>query len=660
LKIRSIILSSALLAGNADARMLAMETVAPVPVTNSSGAIAYERIDGIFTGALDPKDAHNRIITDIANAPRDASGKVRYRMNFTILRPVDPARRSGVLYYQVPNRGMPPQPGPQEDGHVIVYSGWQGDIAQRSVNYWADVPVATGVIGTVLVRMAGAGIAPGIRSLSINSGMAAMSPRPIPLASEIAKAQLVIEEKGKPDKIVAPADWAFANCDTTPFPGKRDATKICLRSGIDANAAYRLTYVAKDPLVLGIGWAATRDLVAYLRSGQRDISGIPNPAGGAIRWAIGVGDSQSGNFLRSFTHLGFNADEDGKRVFDGINPNIAARQIVLNLRFGAPSGAVSRYEPGSEGTLWWGNYNDRARKAGTSSLLYRCTKSRTCPKIVETFGSAELWGLRASPGLIGTDAKADIALPANVRRYYFPSVTHGGAYRGGFLVGGEAGFPGQSCQLSGNPNPTREQMRVALKKLVDWVVKGQEPPSSNYPTLAKGDLVAPTATAMGWPAIPDAPLPDGHINPFYDYDFGPGFIARDVSGVMQRQPPRNRKILPQRVPRVNADGNEISGIPSVHLQVPLGSYTGWNVETKGYHSGENCGFAGGFIPFAKTRSERESKGDPRLSLEERYGNHDGFVAKVREAAAREITSGWLLPDDAARIIKEAEDSAVLR
>jgi hypothetical protein len=293
-------------------------------------------------------------------------------------------------------------------------------------------------------------------------------------------------------------------------------------------------------------------------------------------------------------------------------------------------------------------------------LLDRCRKSATCPKIVETFGSAELWGLRASPGLVGTDIKRDIPLPDNVRRYYFPSVTHGGSFRGGFPVSGEALFMGATCLLPGNPNPIRDQMRVARKALVAWVSDGSEPPASRYPTLAAGDLVAPTAVTLGWPLIPGAPKPDGHINPFSDYDFGKALNRRDVSGALDVLPPRLRGTLPQHVPRVNADGNEISGVMSVHLQVPLGTYTGWNVETKGYHAGENCGFAGGFIPFARTRAEREAKDDPRLSLEERYGDHAGFVAKVRLVTAKEVADGWLLPDDAARIIKEAEDSAVLK
>lgn len=623
----------------------------------------YELVTGTYYGELDPKHPANRVITDISKAPRNKAGMVEYSANFSILRPFGSG--SGVIHYYVPNRGGMP-PASDDDGHYYVASGWQGDIAQDKNRYWAKVPVAKGVSGKILVRMVKAPA--GAKSLSINSGLTSMSPRPVPVSLDTKKAKLVIERKGQTDEVVALADWAFADCDKVVFPGTANPAKICLKNTIKPDAAYRLTYTAKDPPVLGIGWAATRDLVSFLRSGKPDDVGSANPLKEGARWAVGVGDSQSGNFLRSFVHLGFNRDEGGKQVFDGINPNIAARQIVLNLRFGAPSGAAGTYEPGSEGALWWGQYDDKARGQGKTSLLAACEKSKTCPKIIETFGSAELWGLRASPGLVGTDAKADIALPANVRRYYFPGITHGGSFRGGFPLNGEAHFMGQACLLPGNPNPSREQMRVARRALVAWVKDGSEPPASRYPTMALGDLVEPTAAAMGWPAIPGAPLPDGHINPLYDYDFGKGFTAHNVSGVMSGEPPRLKGVLPQRVPRVNADGNEfrqgvsgkLSGVASVHLQVPLGTYTGWNVEAKGYDAGANCGFAGGFIPFARTKAEREATGDPRLSLEERYGDHAGFVAKVRLVAAQEVADGWLLPDDAARIIKEAEDSAVLK
>lgn len=657
-------LAAGLVAYAADARVTKIEAEAPKPMPAKDGSPAYELVSGIFHGELDPKAKSNRIITDIEKAPRNKRGMVEYSATFSIARPVDNSKSSGLLFYQVPNRGGGVSLEPDADGHIRVISGWQGDLLPEKPFQYAAVPIATGkggkpITGRYLTRISN--IAADAKDASLSAGLLGLARRPAPMSLSTTDAELTIERAGGETQMVAAQDWAFADCRETPFPGKPDAGRICLKAPFETDVSYRLVYTAKDPLVLGVGFAATRDLVAFLRSGKPDDQGHANPAGQNIRWAIGQGNSQSGNFLRAFLHLGFNADEAGNRVFDGMNPNIAARLLVLNLRFANPGGASFLSEPGSEGPLWWTRYNDTTRSLGETSLLARCTTTKSCPKIIDTIGSAEFWGLRASPGFVGTDAKADLPLPDNVRRYYFPSVTHGGSYKGGFPPQGETGGPfGAACVLPGNPASVREPMRVAWKALIDWVVAGKEPPASVQPTIAKGDLVKPEAAALGWPAIPGAPVPDGKINPFYDYDFGPGLRRHDLSGTLERQPPLIRRTLPMLVPRVDADGNEIAGVKPIQLRAPLGTYTGWNVAASGRDKGKGCGFAGGFIPFARTNAEREAKGDPRLSLEERYGDHAGFVLAVRKAAEAMQAEGWLLPDDAERLIKEAEDSDVLR
>ena len=245
--------------------------------------------------------------------------------------------------------------------------------------------------------------------------------------------------------------WAFADCTQTPFPGKPDPAKLCLKDGFDPASLYELTYIAKDPPVHGIGFAATRDLIAFLRRHDAD-----HPLGATVRYAIAQGTSQSGNYLRSFLHLGFNQDERRRRVFDGMNPNIAARQLAMNIRFAAPSGAAEMFEPGSEGVLWWEDYTDAARGRQAGGLLARCRASDTCPKIVETFGSAEFYSLRMSSNLVGTRADKDIPLPANVRRYYSPSTRHGGG-AGGFAHE----IPVGSVLRARQPIPTRRTTPTA-------------------------------------------------------------------------------------------------------------------------------------------------------------------------------------------------------
>jgi hypothetical protein len=543
-----------------------------------------------------------------------------------------------------------------------VVSGWQGDIAPQPGIQTLMVPTAYGpggapLVGAVMQRLANVRGA----SASIAGGIGRPTPRPEPVSLDTAKARLTRQTSDAATPLVIPSDaWAFADCRATPFPGTPDPHRLCLRDGFDPGSAYTLLYQGKDPKVLGIGFAAVRDLTTFLRYAKVDGTGTANPLAGQVRWSIMTGTSQSGNFVRSFISLGFNAGEDGRIVFDGANPNIAARQVPLNVRFGLPGGAANLYDIGSEGVLWWSRYDDRTRGRGTGSLLDRCTLSRTCPKIVETFGSSEFWGLRMSPDLVGTDARADLPLPANVRRYYFPSVTHNGSATGGFPLAGDKPIPGISCTLAWNPNPSGDTRRAILRALTQWVTRGKAPPPSRYPTIANGDLVKPTPVAMGWPAIPGAPTPAGKLNEFPDYDLGPGFDYPDLSGVVTRQLPAIRRIIPSLVPRVNSDGNETSGVPSVQLLVPIGTYTGWNELRDAYGAGGGCGFLGGFTPFARTEAERAAKGDPRPSLEARYGDHAGFVSRVRAVAAQQVRAGWLLQDDADRIIAQAEASDVLR
>ncbi len=631
-----------------------MEIASVKPLPAQVGSVPFEIVTGVFHGELDPHDRRNRIITDIERAPRNARHRVTYSATFALARPVDSANASGLLYYAVPNRGGLVSVGPNPGGHIQVMSGWQGDIFPGASKQTATVPVATGVTGPVLARFTD--VAPGTRSIALTGGIAIPTQRPRPVSLDTDHASLRLAIAGKAEVTVPASDWAFADCTALPFPGKPDPTKLCLKAGFDPDAAYTLVYQAKDPPVLGVGFAATRDLIAFLRSGQADDAGTPNPTNTTIRWTVATGMSQSGNFLRTFTHLGFNESEFGRRVFDGILPLIAARMVPLNVRFGVPGGASFLYEPGSEGPLWWAARADKARRHGVNGFLVRCSQTRTCPKVIEALGSAEFWNLRASPGFVGTDAAADLPLPANVRRYYFPGVTHGGG-RGTGFHGNEGFAPG--CVLAGNPNPISNTYKVIEAALIAWVKDGKEPPPSRVPSLAGGDLVAPNAAAMGWPNVPGAPLPDGHNNPVYDYDFGREFLYGDVSGTMARVPPAIKQVIPMLVPRVNADGNEMAGIPSVQLLVPLGTYTGWNVQAKGFGAGGFCGLSGGFIPFAETKTERMASGDPRPSLEERYSDHTGFVARIRNAVAKQVADGWLFPEDGSRIIADAKASDVL-
>jgi hypothetical protein len=373
-----------------------------------------------------------------------------------------------------------------------------------------------------------------------------------------------------------------------------------------------------------------------------------------------MGSSQTGQFVRTFINLGFNEDESRRIVWDGAIPNIAGRQLGLNFRFALPDGTATLYVPDGQGALWWSDWEDTLRGHKAAGLLGRCRTTKTCPKIFETFGSAEFWGLRMSPDLVGTNAAADIRLPDNVRRYYSPGTTHGGG-GGGFNVAPEP--PPSSmmgpCTFANNPNPQSETARALVVALDDWMTKGTEPPPSRYPRLADGTLAPATKAAVGFPDIPGVTFSDHFANPQFDFDFGPGLIHDDVTGVLTKLPPTLKHVIPALVPRVNADGNETTGVASVLHQAPLGTYLGWNITASGFFKGQRCAFVGGFVPFAQTKAQRMATKDPRPSLEERYGNQEGYVKAVRAAAEKLVQERFLLREDADRLIQDASKEVAI-
>ena len=684
------ILLCLLLAPAAQARVtrIVIDEVLPFtePPGNPPAAIAYEQVAGRAFGELDPSLPGNAIIQDIQLA-KDRDGKVRYVATFLLVKPVDMKRASGLLWHDVPNRArvFAMSPAERAFGDVMLASAWQGDnsgatavrpTASVAGMQWLQLPVArapggAAVTGEVFGRI--------VNRAGKDSQPLIVQTNPVPykpVSLDTSRSRLVSRGgenmRGEvTDEAVIPAgEWAWARCDaTTPFPGTPDPTQICLKDGFNPARLYQVVFTAADPYVLGIGFAAWRDVAAFFKKSRAK----ENPLAGYVTHSIARGVSQSGNYLRGWLHLGFNRGEDGSRVHDGMWPIIAGRRIALNFRWAQPDGVLELYQAGSEGPQWWSRHPDPVRGLPAAGILDRCEASKTCPKIIEHFGSAEVWALKLTPEWVGADGRADLPLPGNVRRYYIASTNHGGG-AGGFdtsLPG--VGLPktGASCPgnnfgtavLPANPVPHTQTVNALRVHFRNWVMKGTLPPPSRYPKLADGTLAEAHKAAIGFPTLPGlrATVPEADfIMPVHDYDWGPQFNARDGSGVPSLAPPRIKQVLKMYAPKVDADGNELGGAPVVLLDAPLGTYLGWNIAAGGFHKDQICNYVGGMLPFAKTAAERKAAGDPRPSLEERYGTHEGYVAAVRKAAARASAEGFLLPGDAEMLIRAAQASAVLR
>lgn len=641
----------------------------------SADAVSHTTLRGRAFGELDPDEAQNRIIQDIQLAPRNARGRVEYVADFTLSYPTQHTANPGVLLFDAANRGTPLADlgfGVQrpdgtiggffaQQGLIVLRSGWQADAPRASVRFYGvelqrvglDVPVAKLPDGGSIRGPVRAEIIVNERTstASLGGAFAQGHKTYAPVSLDDPSAVLTSRRRERDKReVIARERWRFADCSTVPFPGVPSASQLCLKEGLDPDRIYELVYTAKEPLVLGIGFAATRDIVSFFRYADADAAGTANPVRGRVGYSVGLGVSQSGNFMKTLVHLGFNRDSAGRRVFDGVMPVVASRTNALNIRFGQPGRGAGQHEDhlyrGHNAPSSW-TASDDAVAGRRSGLLDRCSATDSCPRVVQVLTASEYWQLQGSPTHVDATGKVDLPLPPNVRLYFIASTQHSPALKPARGI----------CTQLNNPAPTRESMRALFIALLQWVRDGKEPPPSVYPTLRARQLVRPAQLA--WPSIPSVKY-QALANAMPVLDFGPGFRAVDESGIISVEPPIERGEYTILVPQVDSDGNDLGGIRTTTTAVPLGTYTGWNYRSEGFAAGELCSLNGGYIPFHRTRAERLAAGDSRPSLEERYRDHRGYVVAVRDAAARLVASRLLLPEDAQRLMQEAEASGVLR
>jgi Alpha/beta hydrolase domain len=466
-----------------------------------------------------------------------------------------------------------------------------------------------------------------------------------------------------PRTAIPNSEWSFGVCESGK-PATPDEKHVCYPAGFEPGRLYELIYRAKDPTVGGLGFAALRDLGAFLRNSPKDDAGAPNPVYRKDNVAVVEGTSQSGRMIRSFLALGFNADESGGRVFDGAYPHIGGGLMPLNVRFGQPVRAwgeqTDHLYPAYDFPFSYARQSDPLT-GRTQGLLDRCSATETCPRIFHVATALEMWEGRQSLGLTDPLGQRDVDDPPNVRTFIMASTQHGAA---ALPLATKAPFG--NCQQQPNPDPQLWTMRALLTALTAWVRDDVAPPESARPRIADGTLVP--ADQVRFPEIPanayggverPAVSPLRLYDPLHALDFGPLYRAGDSSGILLREPPLVRSasygVLE---PQVDADGNDLGGVRSVFAQVPIGTYTGWNLGRKDRFEGGLCNLQGSFIPFAATRAERMAAGDPRPSIEERYPSKEVYLAAFRKAADDLVAQRYLLPDDAKLLVGRAESEGI--
>jgi hypothetical protein len=662
----------------------------------------YEHLTGRVTGELDPADPANSGIQDINLAPRNARGMVEYVTDIELLKPADTARGNRILFFEVNNRGNKLALGAfnagvtgkvadrnalssagdgwlMRAGYTMVWFGWEMDVRPGMSRVGMSPIVARNHDGSPIMGVVRSEIITPVPATSVpislsqqiqnypldsyDSYPTASTDNSAPLTDGFLPTLTVRAREQDPREPIPNSAWSFGTCgeDGAVAP---DEKHVCYRDGFKPGRLYELIYRAKNPTVGGLGFAATRDLGAFLRNSQKDDAGTDNPVYRPDNLVIIEGTSQSGRMIRSLLALGFNRDETGGRVFDGAYPHIGGGLMPLNVRFGQPARAwgeqTDHLYPAYDFPFTYGSQTDPLTQR-TAGLFDRCSATGTCPKLFHVATALEMWEGRQSLGLTDPLGRTDVVDPPNVRTYIMASTQHGPA-----PLPLARRPPFGNCQQQPNPNPQIWTMRALMTAFAAWVRDGVEPPPSAKPRIADGTLVAPDR--VQFPEIPansygDVDRPAVSPLRIYDtlhvLDFGPLYRAGDSSGVITREPPQVGSgaygILE---PQVDADGNDRGGIRSVFLQAPIGTYTGWNLNRKDRFENGMCNLQGSFIPFAATKAERIAAGDPRPSIEERYPTNDAYLAAFRKAADDLVAERFLLPDDASALVKTAESEGV--
>jgi Alpha/beta hydrolase domain len=390
-----------------------------------------------------------------------------------------------------------------------------------------------------------------------------------------------------------------------------DGAHVTMESGFEPGRIYEVVYRAKDPVVVGLGPAAVRDLVSYLKYQDK-----------RVERALGVGVSQSGRFLRAFLYDGFNQDEQNRQVFDGVWAHVAgAGRGSFNRRFGQPS---------RDGHPFLNVfYPTDLPPFSDDGLLEKAREAHVLPKIFYSNGSYEYWGRAASLIHTTPDGKADVAPGASTRIYAFAGAQHGA---------GSVPPKKVEAQNLSDTVDYRAGMRALLVAMQAWLKDGKEPPPSKYPQIGKDQLVS--ISAYAFPRLPGVSLPE-HKREAYQLDFS-------------TEPPKAGIRYMTLVPQVNPDGNESSGVVMPEVAAPLASYTGWNLRDKNIGApGELFSMTGSFIPFKVNEAERASGHDPRPPVDARYQSKQDFLDKYTDAALALIRQGYLLDRDVARLRERA-------
>ena len=624
---------------------------------------AYELLEGTAHFAVDPSHARNQGITDLDLAPRDSAGKVVFSSDFSMLQPVNLDRGNRRILFDVVNRGRrtaltfngvpiptdataPLQAGNgylMRRGYTVVWGGWQ-----------ADVPPTPGLIGLQGPEAVGP---QGPLTGKIMCQFQCNEPTQVFLladrehlanpAADPEEAGATLTVRDLPNSPAIPVDrsqWAFVRVEDEDVEPQH--SHVYMPSGFEPGKIYQLIYTTNVSRIVGLGFVAMRDAVSFLKHAPAPAG---NPLAGAIDYAYAIGRSQSGRFLRQYIHTGINEDEDDRTALDGIIPHVAGgMRGEFNMRFGQPSKDVCYIIP--EMFPFTDTPQTDPITGAQGSLLDVMERRGRVPKIMFTNTSAEYW--RGDAALIHTDLESltDAPESPSARRYHFAGCQHGSGDFPPVEVRANDGIRGQ---LPFNSVDYAPLLRAALDNLDRWVSTGEEPPASRHPSLNDGTAVESHTLLERFAQLPNVQVP-AQTTRAIRLDYGP----ESHLGRTTKLPADEGAEFPALVADLDESFNERGGIRLPDLSVPVATYTGWNLRDEsignpGLFIGITGGLAGWTLPLPATQAERESTGDPRASIEERYASREDYLEQVTRAAMDLVSEGYLLEEDVAEVVELA-------
>ena len=628
--------------------------------TSFGGVGPYERLVGKVYFAIDPDEEGLPFIADLELAPRNADGLVEFAADLNILKPVDLTKGNGRMLYEFSNRGgrgaMRFNDGGAGDmtsaawagngflmrqGYTVVWSGWQGDLISNGSNIVAYLPEAreNGRPMRGRIRQEFIVDTDGVLSMPV-SGAASIECYPV---LDRANATLTQRELERNPRIAVPdAEWELARAErkngSVELTGSN--TDLYIRGGFKPGWIYELIYETQGSRVMNLGFLGVRELISFLHHAADDSFGTRNPLADSFDKAYAYGSSLSGRVIREFIYEGWNEDAQERRVFDAVQTHTGSGRLFMNHRFAQ----VGRYPRQHEEHSWAAERYPFTFVAipdpFTEKVDAMLKRPSSDPLIMHTHTSTEYWQRHGS--LNHTDCRdgGDVELPDSTRMYWLAGAPHGPATM-------NPGWIGEAAPNSISPGP---MLRACLVSMDRWATDGLVPAGNLLPSQTASTLGSPSEVLKRFPEIPGLRLPaDASQMPYYNY--GAAFDR----GLLTVLPPEAvpGQSYPIQVPDIDADGNDLSGLRYPDIEVPLGTYTGWAVRKQGFGGPDTLSNSGSFIPFARTKAQREVSGDPRPSVEERYVSHEAYVSAVTKVVEGLLKKRLLLDEDADRFLEAA-------